>query len=81
MTKKDKKGIPLSYDGLVVSLMVAIIVTFQQIAVLILDYFFNLGGLSEPLAKICAYIFSLIIIIYFINKTITNYTIKNKYKN
>jgi len=76
----SKKGIPLDHKALVVGLMVVVIITFQQIAVLIITYFLNRWGLGEFESKLYAYIFSLLIIVYYVNRTIESYNKRRKQK-
>jgi len=73
-----KRGIPLNHEALAVSLFVAIIITFQQLAIIILDYLFLKWGLFSIYSKIISYALSLIVIFYYLKKTIKSYENRRK---
>lgn len=77
-TKKVKKGIPFDHTAAVMGLWVAVLITFQQIAVIIMKHYFIKWGASVDLAGIFAYILSLLMIMYYINKIIHSYREKKR---
>lgn len=69
---EQKKGIPIDTKALAIGLFIAIIISFQQIAIILLERFF-LNYLSLFESKLIAYGLSIFILVYYLNKTIKNH--------
>ncbi len=74
----SKKSIPLDHSAIAIGLFVAIVVVFQQIAVIVLKEIFTNWGMSLFDAELLSYILSLLVLVYYINKIIKGYYRRRK---
>ena len=76
-----KRSIPLDYKALGIALFVAVILTFQQLAIIILEYLFLKYNAPPIYAKVIAYFLSIFVILYYLNKAIKRYNSKTKIRS